>query len=78
MVISPQFDGAESFSEGLALVKVDGKRGFIDKKGTIVITPQFESALDFKDGLAKVELTKSMSGYINKKGKIVYSVRVNK
>ncbi|MBE6339461.1 MAG: WG repeat-containing protein [Bacteroidales bacterium] len=48
------------------------------QKRTIVITPQFESALDFKDGLAKVELTKSMYGYINKKGKIVYSVRVNK
>ncbi|MBR6250567.1 MAG: WG repeat-containing protein, partial [Bacteroidales bacterium] len=42
VVISPQFDGAESFSEGLARVKVDGKCGFIDKKGTIVITPQFD------------------------------------
>ena len=29
------------FNEGLAPVKIDGKWGFIDKKGNVVIAPQY-------------------------------------
>ena len=36
MVIEPQFDNAEPFSEGLAQVEKDGKLGFIDKSGKVV------------------------------------------
>src|ERR1700704_1310768 len=37
IVIKPQFDEADSFSEGLAAVRVGAKFGYIDKQGTIVI-----------------------------------------
>ncbi len=42
MIINPQFDTANSFSEGLAVVKQNDKFGFIDKTGKIVINTQFE------------------------------------
>ena len=45
--ITPQFDDAGSFSEGLAYVIFGegsaGKVGYIDKQGKLVITPQFVS-----------------------------------
>ncbi|MDY5615840.1 MAG: WG repeat-containing protein [Helicobacter sp.] len=48
IVIKPQFDFAWSFSEGLALVELNGKYGFIDKSGKIVINPQFDEIDHFK------------------------------
>jgi hypothetical protein len=33
IVIKPQFDFAESFSEGLAWVSISGKDGYINKTG---------------------------------------------
>ena len=54
VVIEPQFDDAEDFSEGLAQVGKDGKWGFIDKSGKVVIEPQYDYVGDFSEGLAKV------------------------
>jgi hypothetical protein len=42
IVIPPQFDAADSFSEGLAAVDTRGAWGFIDQTGKMVIPPQFE------------------------------------
>ena len=39
MIISPQFDEASGFSEGLALVKVGKKLGYIEKTGKYVWAP---------------------------------------
>jgi len=39
VVIEPQFDNVEDFSEGLEQVKKDGKEGYIDKIGKVVIEP---------------------------------------
>ncbi len=55
IVITPQFDTAWPFSEGLALIEDDGKYGYIDKKGEIVITPQFDYARSFSEGLALIK-----------------------
>ena len=60
VVINPQFDYAEGFSEGLASVRIgdreSGKYGYIDKEGKMVINPQFDLAWRFSEGLAKVEI----------------------
>ena len=32
-VIAPKYDYAQSFSEGLAVVEMNGRAGFIDMKG---------------------------------------------
>ena len=54
--IAPQFDSAWGFSEGLALVEVGGKRGYVDKTGKYAISPQFDSASPFTEGLAPVRV----------------------
>jgi len=45
--VGGKFDEAWDFSEGLTLVAIGGKVGFINKSGEIVINPQFDSAGDF-------------------------------
>src|SRR5882757_9056197 len=58
VVINPQFDEADSFSDGLAAVGVGGKFGYIDKQGKFVITPPFEIAdlFPFSGGLAAIRI----------------------
>lgn len=54
-VISPQFDLANSFSEGLAAVKVKDKCGYINKLGKSVVKRRFSACADFSEGLAAVK-----------------------
>ncbi|MGA7770778.1 MAG: WG repeat-containing protein [Candidatus Sulfotelmatobacter sp.] len=65
LVINPQFDYAEEFHEGRALVCLgkpcdwwesprDTLWGFIDTSGKVVVTPQYPSASAFSEGLASV------------------------
>jgi len=62
------------FSEGMAVLKMDGKYGFIDKEydssknDKFVIEPQFEDAFNFREGLASVKIN-GKRGYIDKTGK---------
>lgn len=52
--LTPDWDDAEEFSCGLALVKRDGLYGYIDCTGEVVIPLQFTSASSFVDGVALV------------------------
>ena len=67
-VITPQFDGAASFKNGLAPVRIGdldtGKYGYINRRGEFVATPQFDWAYPFIEGLAKVTI-EGKHGYIN-------------
>ena len=44
IVIPYKFENADSFSEGLAAVRIDGKWGYINNEVQIVIAPHFSSA----------------------------------
>ena len=50
-VIRPAFDMAYAFSEGLALVDVEGKYGFVNKSGELLIKPQYDEAMFFQRDL---------------------------
>ncbi len=69
-VLSPQYDDALRFSQGLAAVCVGGKWGYIDKTGKYVIQPQFNGARIFSEGLAAV-CNGAKWGFIDKTGKFV-------
>ncbi len=81
VVIALQFDSANDFHEGLALVTANGKKFFIDTTGKIVITPQFDIVYNFSEGLAAVNIGQTRIpnlglisdpgkwGYIDKTGK---------
>lgn len=54
----------------LFLVKVNGKKGFIDANGKIVIEPTFEEAYPFTEGLAAVQ-KQGAWGFIDTYGRVV-------
>ena len=71
-VIPCKYDGAYSFSEGLAKVVLKDeygfyKFGFIDKSGTEVIPCKYDYAESFREGLAKVKVS-GKYGFIDKSG----------
>ena len=82
VVIKPQFDNAEPFSEGLAAVKIGYKWGYVNQGGGVVIKPQFGEAKSFSKGWASVRIDSSFRvgssskyGAINREGKF-FSVSI--
>jgi DNA-binding transcriptional regulator/RsmH inhibitor MraZ len=85
IVIPPRFDGAGKFSEGRAIVIIDGKYGYIDKTGKVVIQPQFirqhirkwsRSIGDFSEGLAVVLVRENgLFGFIDRSGNQVIPLK---
>jgi len=72
------FDEVDHFSEGLALVKVGNRYGFIDRDGKMVINPQFSAARGFSEALAPVMISEgsnSIYGFVNKRGKLVFTLK---
>ena len=72
VVLPAQFEYAEKFYEGLAVVKQGGKRGFIDATGKMVIPALYDQKIDgyFSEGLACVKLGAKYI-YIDKTGKTI-------
>ncbi len=70
IVIPAKYDEVENFSEGLALVKINGKWGFIDKTDKLVIPAKYDDAWPFSDGLARVKIN-GKYGFIDKADKLV-------
>ena len=64
------YDDIHYPSDGLALVELNGKFGFIDKTGREVIPCKYDFAYDFSDGLASIELN-GKYGFIDKTGREV-------
>jgi hypothetical protein len=65
-------ESGEGFHDGLALVTVNYKSGFIDKAGKAVVPLQFDYALPFSEGTAAVAVAAGGAtkwGYIDKTGK---------
>ena len=70
MVVAPQYHSAWNFHEGLAAVKVDWAKGFIDREGKVVIPIKYQYVGPFRDGKAKVMLD-DVWEYIDHEGKTV-------
>lgn len=68
--INYQFNNAEDFNEGLALIYNGKQNGFIDKTGQFIINPQFDNATSF-EGNSAVIRQGELYGYIDKAGKII-------
>lgn len=62
-----KFDAIHSYSEGLAVVRLNSKVGYINEKGKLIIPLKFDYANSFKNGKAKVKLN-GEEFYINKRG----------
>ncbi len=64
------YDYVDCLSEGLAVVKRNGKYGFIDQTGKVVAPLNYDWAWSFSEGLAAVERN-GKYGFIDKAGKVV-------
>ncbi len=74
LLISPDFDDAGPFTEGLAAVNQDGKWGYINRKGEIVIPTQYKSAWAFHEGIARVKPFDQPDQYITASQKVLSSI----
>ncbi|MHC4214559.1 MAG: WG repeat-containing protein [Planctomycetota bacterium] len=78
IIVEPKYNRAKKFSEGLALVVLNGKYGYINKFGEISIDLKFDnkqrlfSGNNFSEGLAVVVVEKKY-GYIDKIGNYAIS-----
>jgi WG containing repeat len=70
-LIEPQFEDAKGFAEGLAAVRLNGRWGYIDKKGSLRILNNYPFfADDFSGGLAVVsDPVRGADIYIDAEGK---------
>ena len=70
VVIPARYDIASPFNNGLAYVSINGKWGFIDKKGTLVIPAIYDSVWYFSEGRAPVKIDGKW-GFIDKTGALI-------
>ena len=87
IIVPLQFDGANEFHEGLALVTSGRQQAFINEAGQVVIKPDFDIVDDFSEGLAAVNIGQRRIpnigvisnpgkwGYIDKTGKLVIPLK---
>lgn len=66
-VIPCEYEYADNFSEGLAVVKLNGKYGYMNEKSETVIPLRFDKARPFTEGLAVVMIDDKW-GFIDKSG----------
>ena len=74
IVIPAIYNYASDFSEGLALVRLNGKFGIVDKTGREIIPPKYDEVRYFSEGLAKVKLNDKY-GFVDKTGKVVIPLK---
>lgn len=54
MALPDNYEEANCFYNGVAIVKENGKYGYINKKGEYIIKPAFDEATEFVNGVALV------------------------
>jgi hypothetical protein len=54
LVIKPEFEAVQEFSEGLCAVRINGRYGFVDTAGKVIIPAIYDYATQFANGLACV------------------------
>lgn len=67
-IVSFKYKYCYGFSEGRAMVELNGKFGFINKLGNEIIPLKYDDAESFSEGLARVALNGKW-GFIDKTGK---------
>lgn len=71
-MIFPPVLRVSEFVEGMAIINISGRKGYINEKLELVIEPKYDYALNFSEGLALVHEIGEGSMFINKLGEIVF------
>ena len=75
-VVPARFERAQTFSDGLACVKLNNKYGFINTTGDLVIPYNYDKAYSFADGMAAVSVNGKW-GFINRSGSMTIPDRAD-
>lgn len=76
-VIPIKFDDATSFANGLAWIKNDTVRGYINTKGKVVFELKDAVGYIFSDGMAPISNKKYQVGYIDTAGNLLIDLKYN-
>ena len=60
--------------EGIAPIMINGKYGYVNKKGKLIVKPKYDSASKFSEGIAIVELNKR-DGMIDTSGREIVKTK---
>ena len=75
VVVEPQFDEVQGFTEGIGRVVKNGRYGFVDSKGRILVPPRYKRAYWFSEGLSCVTLDDDRRAYVDTRGNVVSDPR---
>lgn len=76
--ITMEYDWIDDYSEDMAIVSKNGKKGYIDKSGKVIIPLKYDLAYPFREGMAQVSTHDGSvyhCGYINKSGKEIIPLK---
>jgi len=73
-ITSLKYDNADSFSEGIAKVSLNGKWGFINKDGKEITPVKYDMAYTCKSGVARIKLNEKY-GLIDVTGKEITAIK---
>lgn len=79
-VAKPQYDKISSFHDGVAVVSVNNKWGYINQQGIEVVKPEFDRTYDFSEGMGVVVSSDGqLKGIANSNGilKVPVGLKVN-
>ncbi len=68
-IVTPVFESADDFVDGVAIVTKDGLTGLIDTNGIFIVQPQYAFVFYLGDGLFKVKDADGKTGVIDAQGK---------
>ncbi|HYC84611.1 MAG TPA: WG repeat-containing protein, partial [Chryseosolibacter sp.] len=66
-----RYEYIEDLSDGLRLVKVNGKYGYVDESERFVVPPKYQVAKSFNNGFARIQILNGVPLYLNRRGKII-------
>lgn len=77
IIIKAKFEESYNFKEGLAIVKLNNKYGFIDLTGKEIVEIKYELIYPFVDNITAVKYNNKW-GFIDKTGKIIIPFKYDK
>lgn len=70
--LTPRYDDARDFCEGLAAVNLKGKWGYTDKFGKLIVENKYMTCADFSGGVALVQNFNKKYQYIDTQGNVIF------
>ncbi|HEY0015745.1 MAG TPA: WG repeat-containing protein [Longimicrobium sp.] len=73
-VVTPAYDRVSWYRDGMAAVYLDGKCGYVDHAGRMAVPIRYDECWEFGDGLAPVREGQGDYAWIDRTGRVVFTV----